>query len=310
MKIHHINLNTKVKNQLFHLAVGNFDGVHLGHNKIISSLIIKAKNENKPSAILSFHPHPRQFFSKTLDCYKIISEEKKQNLLSDLGIDYYFCLKFDKSVSELSPSEFIINVLVNQLKVNKLVVGYDFRFGKNREGDIKLLEDYSKIHGFLLEVINPIKSDKSKEIYSSTSIRDFIKHGKMEEAKMMLGRSWTMEGEVIHGDKRASKMNFPTANILPHQEIYPLKGVYAVSVILNNNKFAGIANFGERPTIEGNKLLLEVHLFDFNKDIYGNYLTVEFLTFIRKEKKFNSFDILAEQIKNDIQVAREYHLKK
>ena len=310
MKIHHISLQTKINEKLFHLAIGNFDGVHLGHQKIISKLVNDAKENNKPSAILSFYPHPRQFFSKVLDRYEIIDEEKKQNLLKHLGINHYFSLHFDKSVANLSPSDFIKQIIVQQLQVSKLVVGYDFHFGKNREGDTFLLKDHALIHGFALEIIEPIKEESIKEVYSSTAIREAIRKGYIEKANLLLGRNWTMQNDVIHGDKRAREMDFPTANLLPHQQVYPLRGVYVVQTSINKQQFKGIANFGERPTLDGKKLLLEVHLFDFDQDIYGKHLTVEFLTFIRSEKKFDNFGLLVEQIKKDIQIAKNYHLKK
>ena len=310
MQIHNIKLESKIEGKFFHLAIGNFDGIHLGHQKIISSLVNEAKKHKKPSAILSFDPHPRQFFSRELDRYQILSNEEKQKIFSELGIEYFFCLKFDEHVSNLSPTEFINKIIVNKLKVEKLVVGYDFHFGKNRKGDTNLLLDHGKIHGFSVHIVKPIYDKKTKDLYSSTAIRNGIRNGKIDIVNSLMGRPWTMKGKVIHGDKRARKMNFPTANILPHNEIYPLKGVYAVRACLDQELYNGVANFGERPTVEGKKLLLEVHLFDFNKDIYGNYLTVEFLTFIRGEKKFEKFELLVDQIKNDIQIAKNYHQKK
>jgi riboflavin kinase/FMN adenylyltransferase len=310
MEVHYINLESEVKKKFFHLAIGNFDGVHLGHQKIIRDLVNDASEQKKSSAILSFDPHPRQFFSRDLDRYQIIGTEVKQKILSDLGISDLFFLKFNESIANLSPTDFIKKIIIDKLQINKLVVGYDFHFGKNREGDVIMLRNYATIHGFDLSVIDPIKDKSKNEVFSSSAIRLAIKDGIMEKANMMLGRPWTMEGEVVHGDKRAREMNFPTANLLPHDQIYPLKGVYAVNIFINQNQYKGIVNFGERPTVEGKKLLLEVHLFDFNQDIYGKHLTVEFLTFIRGERKFDSFSLLVEQIKKDIQIAKHYHLSK
>ena len=310
MEVQYIDLESEVEKKFFHLAIGNFDGVHLGHQQIIKGLINNAVAQNKPSAILSFDPHPRQFFSRDLDRYQIIGLEKKKKILNDLGIDYLFYLKFDESISNLSPTDFIKKILLDKLKIRKLTVGYDFHFGKNREGDVILLKDYAAIHGFELNIIDPIKDTLQKEVFSSSAIREAIKDGFIEKANMMLGSIWTMEGKVIHGDKKARQMNFPTANLLPHDLIYPMKGVYAVKSVINKNKFDGIANFGERPTVDGEKILLEVHLFDFNEDIYGKHLTVEFLTFIRGEKKFDTFPLLIEQIKKDIQISKDYHLSK
>jgi len=310
MKIFNVTLETKVDEKLFHLAIGNFDGIHLGHQKIIKQLVQEATKANHPSAILSFKPHPRQFFSRDLDRYQIIGEKNKQEKLKKLGVDNLFSLHFDESVANLSPADFIQKIIVEKLQVNKLMVGYDFRFGKNREGDILFLQDCANIHGFDLIIIEQIKDDKTTQVYSSSAIREAIKTGNMEKANQMLGYAWFMEGIVVHGDKRARKMNFPTANISPHDQIYPLKGVYAIKTLINHKYINGIANFGERPTVDGKKLLLEVNLFDFNEEIYGNYLTVEFLTFIRGEKKFDSFALLADQIKKDVQNVKKYHQDK
>jgi len=310
VEIRNISLQSKVDVKLFHLAIGNFDGVHLGHQKIIKTLVNNAKKNDKLTAILSFNPHPRRFFAKDLDRYQIISEDQKKHLLKDLGIDYYFSLHFNQTIANLSPSEFIEKIIVQQLHVDKLIVGYDFRFGKNREGNIILLQDHAAIHGFSLEIIEPIKDTVSTEVYSSTAIRKALQNGDVNKANSMLGRAWTMIGKVIHGDKRAGTMNFPTANMLPHSQVYPQKGVYAINAIMDDYQSKGIANFGERPTVDGNKLLLEAHLFDFDRDIYGKQLTVEFLTFIREEKKFDTFSLLKDQIAKDIRIAKNYHLKK
>jgi riboflavin kinase/FMN adenylyltransferase len=310
MKVYHINLETKVNDKLFHLAIGNFDGVHLAHQTIIKKLVYDADVNKKPSAILSFEPHPRQYFSRNLDRYQIIDNVKKQKILKILKVKYLFFMNFNESLANLSPSDFITKIIVDQLGVSKLIVGYDFRFGKNREGNTLMLQDYAHIHGFDIDIIDQIVDNSSKQIYSSSSIREAIKNGNMNKANGILGHIWSMSGEVIHGDKRARQMNFPTANILPHNQIYPLKGVYAVKILINKEYLSGIANFGERPTVDGQKLLLEVNIFDFDQDIYGNHLTVEFLTFIRGEKKFDSFAILADQIKKDIKIAKNYHLNK
>tara|TARA_B110000263_G_scaffold248416_1_gene263264 strand:- start:779 stop:1711 length:933 start_codon:yes stop_codon:yes gene_type:complete len=310
LKIHNINLETKLNEKLFHLAIGNFDGIHLGHKTIISKLVTDANNNNKPSAILSFDPHPRQFFSKEDRQYQIISKDNKQKILKKLGVDHFFSLNFDHSIANLDPTEFIEKIIVEKLKINKLIVGYDFRFGKDRKGDIFMLKDFASIHGFVLEVIDPIKQNNTSEVYSSTAIRKAIVDGDFNKANSMLGYVWNMNGIIIEGDKKAREMNFPTANMLPHEQVCPCKGVYAIQTFLEGKKYVGIANFGVRPTVNGSKILLETHLFDFNEDIYGKHLTVEFLTFIRGEKKFDSFALLAKQIRKDVQKAKNYHIKK
>ncbi len=295
--------------QNINLAIGNFDGVHLGHQEIIKNLINKSKNINAKSAILSFTPHPREFFTGNNDDFKIIEEEIKINLLKQFKVDYYISYIFDKPLSLLDPEEFIEKILYNQLGIKSITVGYDFKFGKNRKGDTNLLKKLSDKYNYSVFVIEQIKDKKNNLIYSSSLIRDNIKSGNFESVTLLLGRNWTMKGPVIRGDGRARKINFPTANILPKNLIKPKKGVYAIKAIFNNKSYFGIANFGIRPTIKGDNLLLEAHLFDFNEEIYGKELTVEFLKFIRGEKKFNNFSLLVEQIQKDIKLVKDYHRK-
>ena len=187
MEVHYISLESQVEKKSFHLAIGNFDGIHLGHKTIISKLVKGAKNSKRPSAILSFNPHPRQFFAREFDRYQIISEINKVKKLKELGVDNFFSLTFDASIANLTPKEFIEKIIIQKMKVDKLIVGYDFRFGKDRKGDTLLLQDYSSIHGFSLEIINPIKEKKTKEIFSSTSIRTAINSGDISKANFFLG---------------------------------------------------------------------------------------------------------------------------
>ena len=308
MKIHNIHLNSFLKNPNLKLAIGNFDGVHFGHKKIIEKLIKDSKSKKYSSAVLSFNPHPRKFFNK-FNNFEIISEKKKISLLQKLGIDFYFSLKFDKSIASLTHKDFLEKIILDKLNTKSLVVGYDFKFGKNRMGDILFLKKEAERLNFDLEIIKPIKSNNNK-IYSSSVIRKSIQDGDMFTAKLFLGEYWSIQGIVINGDKNARKMNFPTANIIPHDQIHPCKGVYAVKVEINSKKLKGIANFGERPTVSGKKLLLEVHIFNFNENIYGKELTVEFLTFIREEKKFENFNLLKKQIQKDIIAVRDFYSKK
>ena len=307
MQIHNIQLDSQANATDINLAIGNFDGLHLGHKKIIDELIKNSKIKNYSSAILSFKPHPRQFFSEEYRNFQIISEEEKIYLLNKQGIDHYFSLQFDKNIASLSPEDFITNILIKKLNSKHLVVGYDFKFGKNRKGDSSLLQEQSKIHGFVLNIIQPITSNHNSEVYSSSQIREAIRNGHMEKANLFLGRNWSMQGTVIEGGKRAGAMNFPTANIVPGELIHPKKGVYAIRARYIDKWINGIANFGERPTVDGKRLLLEAHLFEFDQNIYGKELTVEFLTFIREEKKFDNFALLSKQIRKDIQLVKTYH---
>ena len=309
MQIHNIQLDSIVNIANINLAIGNFDGVHLGHQKIIDELIEYSKIKNCSSAILSFKPHPRQFFSDEYRNFQIISEEEKIYLLDKQGIDHYFSLLFDENIASMSPKDFITKILAEKLHSTHLIVGYDFKFGKDRKGNASLLQEQSKNLGFDINVIQPITSNYNSVVYSSSQIREFIRNGNVEKANLFLGRNWSMQGTVIKGDKRATAMNFPTANLVPGELIHPKKGVYAIRARYIDRWSKGIANFGERPTVDGKRLLLEAHLFNFNKNIYGKELTVEFLTFIREEKKFDNFSSLAEQIQKDIQLVKAYHSK-
>ena len=309
MQIHNIKLNSQIDVLNINLAIGNFDGVHLGHQKIIDDLIKYSRINSCPSAILSFKPHPRQFFSNEYRNFQITSEENKIYLLNKQGIDHYFSLEFNENIASLPPKDFITKILIEKFNIKHLVIGYDFKFGKDREGNASLLQEQSKILGFDINIIKPIKSIQNSDVYSSSIIREFIRDGNMEKAKLFLGRNWSMQGTVIKGDRRATAMNFPTANLVPGELIHPKKGVYAIRARCIDKWSNGVANFGERPTVDGKRLLLEAHLFEFNQDIYGKELTVEFLTFIREEKKFDNFASLAEQIQKDIQLVKAYHSK-
>ena len=289
------------------LAIGNFDGFHKGHVTIIDSLKKIANEKKQLAAIMSFSPHPREYFNKKNENFNIYSKSDKINFLKKFNIDIYIEFSFDKKLSELSANEFIENILIKKLQIKNVVVGKDFKFGKDRSGNFKILENYSKENNFKLHLVEAIMHSDGLNKYSSSIIRENIKNGEIEKANFALGRYWHMSGKIIEGDKRARKINFPTANIAPNNNILPKKGVYCVKVSLNNEKYLGISNFGERPTVDGSKLLLETHIFNFNQEIYGNDLTVEFLTFIRPEQKFVSFEELAKQIKKDIEIAKKYH---
>ena len=309
MQIHNIQFDSQTSAVNINLAIGNFDGIHLGHQKIIDELIEYSKIKNCSSAILSFKPHPRQFFSDEYRNFQIISEEEKIYLLDKQGIDHYFSLLFDENIASMSPKDFITKILAEKLHSTHLIVGYDFKFGKDRKGNASLLQEQSKNLGFDTNVIQPITSNYNSVVYSSSQIREFIRNGNVEKANLFLGRNWSMQGTVIKGDKRATAMNFPTANLVPGELIHPKKGVYSIRARYIDRWSKGIANFGERPTVDGKRLLLEAHLFEFNQDIYGKELTVEFLTFIREEKKFDNFASLTEQIQKDIQLVKAYHSK-
>jgi len=307
VKIYKINTLTDFNQKNLCLTVGNFDGIHKGHQYVIDQVIKNSAENNLQSAILSFNPHPKKFFDKSLDQLNILTKKKKLSLLNELGVSIYLDFVFDLNLSSLTAEDFVELILIKKLDTKLIVIGADFRFGKERSGDMNLLIDFSKKYNFKVKIIEPVKVNNSDEKYSSSKIRKQIENGLFEEVSIALGREWEISGKVIKGDQRAREINFPTANIMPSDNILPKKGVYCVNAIIDNKRYLGISNFGERPTVEGKKLLLETHIFNFNDDIYGKELTVEFLTFIRPEQKFDNFEKLTEQIKKDIVTAKSYH---
>ena len=210
-------------------------------------------------------------------------------------------------MSEYSSVDFIKKILVDKLKIKNLIVGSDFRFGKDRIGNIDILNKSSKEYDFEVNLVNTLMIKDQSDKFSSSIIRADIKNGNMNNVYKSLGRYWHIKGKVIEGQKKAREINFPTANMKPGLHILPKNGVYCVEVIHENKKYFGISNFGHRPTVQGVELLLETHIFNFDKEIYGNELTVRFLTFMRAEQKFDNFEKLTNQIKKDVQLAKKYH---
>ena len=307
MKIYKLNINSRFSEKNLNLTIGNFDGIHLGHQDVINQLIENSKKNKYQSSLLSFSPHPRKFFEYSNDNFNIITKKCKKKFLEKLGLQIYIDFEFNSALASLSPEDFIKKILIEKLNIKKIIVGEDFKYGKDRKGNLQLLQAKAKEFSFDLKIIKTIIDKKNNQKYSSSIIRENIKNGKFENVGQSLGRNWQMSGKIILGDRRARKINFPTANIEPDEHILPPRGVYNVYAILNNKKYEAIANFGERPTFGDSKLLLETHIFDFDKDIYGKELTVEFLTFIRHEQKFDNFQKLTEQINKDIKTARNYH---
>ena len=307
MKLHNLNTKKNFKSRNLCLCIGNFDGIHLGHQHVIKKIIKNSQSDNLKSAIMTFVPHPKIYFKKTDGNFNIITNSDKKNFLKSLGIENYIEYKFNKTLSNLDAVDFIEKILVKQLSVKKIVVGKDFRFGKDRKGDTSLLKTLSSKHKYKLSIIGHVKNKRTNLKFSSSIIRKNINEGLFEKVSQALGRNWFMQGKIVKGSQKARLINFPTANMKPGNHILPKKGVYCVNVILNGNLYKGIANFGERPTVKGVNLLLETHIFEFNREIYGKELTVEFLTFIRSEKKFKNFKSLTTQIKKDVITAKKYH---
>jgi len=276
------------------LTIGNYDGIHLGHLEILNKLILEAKKTNLLSSVMTFEPHPKEFFFPKDAPARIISIREKLEYFEEKRIDQVFIIKFNHEFSSLTSTQFI-DILKNNIQAKQVIIGNDFRFGARREGDVKsLMKD-----GINVCVMEKIQ-DNGERI-SSTMVRDLLANGDLERATNILGRPYAISGKVVHGDKRGRELGFPTANIHMFHNRPPLKGVFAVKL----NGMSGVANLGTRPTITGiSKLNLEVHLFDFSEDLYGKHAKVIFLQKVRDEKKFRNIEALKEQIKIDIKKAK------
>ena len=287
------------------LLIGNFDGLHVGHQKLFK-LAEKYKKKNKIKiGILTFNPIPKMFFNKKLKNFKISSLNQKIKYLRKFKIDFIIIKKFDKKFSKINYSNFIHSILFKKLSPNYIFVSNNFRFGNKREGNVKKLKLLEKKYNF--KIINPRPLKKKNKVISSTSIRKLISNGKIEIANKYLGKKWTIEGKVKVGRKVGRTIGFPTCNIELNDYIIAKPGVYGVNILLkNNNKiFKGIANLGFRPTFNQKKILLEVHIFNFSRNIYNKSLNIQFINFIRKEKKFKNINQLKKQINLDIRKAKK-----
>ena len=302
MKIYN-NLIIKRKHQNSVIAIGNFDGLHLGHQKVINQAQLKAKKNKLPFGIITFEPMPIMFFNKKIKNHRINSLSQKKNQLTKLKLDFIIIVNFNKIFSKLSADKFIEQVIFKKTKCNFLYVSNNFKFGYKRQGSIQTLKKYSKLFNYKTIITKPYK--KRTKVISSTIIRKKISEGKINEVNKLLNRNWCIQGKVIKGHKRGRKIGFPTCNVRILDYIVPKLGVYAVSV--KNSKFhrKGIANVGYRPTFNGQNLLLEVNIFGINKNLYNKEIEVNFIKFIRSEKKFKDLEQLKKQIKVDIIKAKK-----
>ena len=299
--------NCQNKHQHSVITIGNFDGLHLGHQKMLEQLSAEAKRLNTHRCLMTFEPLPREYFSrgKTRTARLTSRIEKMRtlnNFKSDIQPEYLLFLNFNQALASMSANEFIEKILVDKLKIKSVIVGDDFRFGCDRRGDFTLLKEYGDKHQF--SVINIDSQRVDQQRISSTLIRQLLSEDQLELADKMLGRPYTICGHVNHGDKRGRTIGFPTANIHLRRAETPLHGVYSVTMhSQKHGDIAGIANLGRRPTVNGERVQLEVHLFDFEQDIYGEQVCVSFQKKIRDEKKFDSFDDLKKQIRIDCDLA-------
>lgn len=288
------------------LSIGNFDGVHTGHQKVIEKLAAKGKFMNLPVVIMIFEPQPLEFFQGDHAPSRLMRLREKVIQFKSLPVDILLIVKFNNSFANNSADQFIADFLVNKLKVKYLVVGDDFHFGKARCGNYAILKEKGLSLGFEVE---DTRSFFLKDFrVSSTLIRDALAVGELSEAKLMLGRDYSVSGRVAQGNKRGRTIGFPTANIALFRKNTPVTGVFAVTMTgINGKEIRGIANVGTRPTVDdGKKVILEVHLFDFNQDIYGQYVEVHFKQKVRDEVRFDSLTTLKQQIKKDIVVAKQF----
>ena len=297
------DLSEKHKNSI--LLIGNFDGLHLGHQKLFSLARAYKKNFSLKIGVLTFEPMPKMFFNKKLKNFRISNQKQKMNILRDLKIDFVIIKKFNKIFSKTKSIDFIKKILTKKLEAKFIFVSNNFRFGNKREGNVRQLIKFEKTCNF--KIIKPLPFLKEKKIISSSLIREYLQKGKLKKANQLLDRKWSIEGKVQKGRQVGKKIGFPTANIDIKDYVLACPGVYAVKITPKNSKknFKGIANLGYRPTFNGKKILLEVHLFNFSGNLYNKYLTVKFLKFIRKEKKFKNVHQLKKQISKDLLIAKK-----
>ncbi len=289
------------------VALGNFDGLHRGHQAVLKAALNLADTAGVPSAVMTFEPHPRAFFNPNQDAFRLCPFRMKARLIAALGVEFLYVQGFDKKFSERSAENFVEEILVNGLGLSHIVVGYDYVFGHRRGGNVGVLKDMAKRFGFGVTAVEQKTLDDGVR-FSSTNIRNLLKDGRCSEAAQLLGRYWEIEGRVQRGDQRGRLLGFPTANLPYKNYLHPKKGVYAVRAGIDQGAktiwFDGVANFGNRPTFDKTDTLLEVHLLDRTLDLYGKHLRVALIDHIRPEQKFDGLDALKKQIAKDSDAAR------
>jgi len=296
--------NTSISKK-FHnsvLAIGNFDGLHIGHRKVLKEAYRKAKKEKKKFGLLTFEPLPLMFFNKKISNHRIDTLNQKILNLKKTKLDFVIIQKFNKRFSNLNYVKFISKILYKKIRCNYIYVSKNFKFGNKREGNVFKLSKYGKIYSYKTIITKPIK--KNSRTVSSTIIRKLLKKGDIKKVTNLLKRKWEINGIVIKGSKRGRKIGFPTCNISLKNYVVPKFGVYSVQVKINKILKKGIANIGYRPTFNGKKLLLEVNIFGLKKNLYNKHINVIFNKFIRPEKKFKNILQLKNQIKKDIILAK------
>ena len=287
------------------LAIGVFDGVHRGHQAVISTSTDHAQSENGTPVVVTFDPHPMKVLRPEAAPHLLTATEHKIALIRALGVQHLLVIRFDNQFAATEPEDFVQQLVLNSKPLREICVGHEWSFGKNRRGDLDLLKRLGAHSGFNVVGIPPVTVNGG--VVSSTAIRQAIESGDLAKAAEMLGRQYTILGTVVHGDNLGKKIGFPTANLSAHSEQFPPNGVYLAKAMLDGATYPGVINLGYRPTVSTGKpeRVLEIHLLDFQRDVYGKELEVSFLRYLRPEKKFDTVDALVSQIELDVQTARE-----
>ena len=285
------------------VTIGNFDGVHRGHQALLALLRQKALQMQLPMVVLLFEPQPGEYFHRENAPTRLYRLREKLTALHQCGVDYVYCLKFNKQLANMPPEEFAQRFIFSSINAKYVLLGNDFRFGRDRRGDLSTLRELASERGVVVETCSDFCIDDAR--VSSTQIRQALHLGQLEQASTLLGRTYSLSGRVMHGQGLGRQLGFPTANISVHRRALPLSGVFCVTVKRQTAMLTGVANIGTRPTVNGRQQVLEIHLFDFNESLYGERLEVFFLRKLRDEVKFSSVDALTAQIQADIMAARE-----
>lgn len=281
------------------VTIGTFDGVHIGHQKVIKNLVRKAKKKNANSVLLTFFPHPRMVLQKGFDIKLINTIDERIKLLEKIGLDILIIHEFSKKFAKKSALDFVRNMLVNKLNISKLIIGYDHQFGKNREGDFEQLQEFGHTYDFKVKEIP--QQDINNIAVSSTKIRKAIENGEINKANSYLGYNFMLTGEVVKGKNLGEKIGFPTANLFIKEsyKLIPKSGSYVVKSVIANETVFGMMNIGYRPTVKGKYQTIEIHFFDFKEDLYGENIQVDVLAFLRNEQEFESVEALKNQLARD-----------
>ena len=293
------DLSTYKSNNKTFVTIGTFDGIHIGHQKVIKNLVESAALNGAKSVLLTFFPHPRIVLKKNEAIKLINTIDERVKLLEKIGLEVLIIQQFTEEFSNQSALNFVEDILVDTLKTSKLIIGYDHKFGKNRDGNFKQLEAYGEIHNFNVQEIS--QKEIGNSAVSSTKIREAIKSGNIEKANKYLGYHFMLTGQVVKGKNLGEKLGFPTANlhIKEAYKLIPKTGAYVVKAEINNETVFGMMNIGFRPTVSGKNQTIEIHFFDFNKDLYGATIQIDVLKFLRGEQKFESVELLKNQLQKD-----------